>query len=177
MTAAAGCKLSMGSANAEPGPAEPQPGGRSRRPPPAARSGAWGSAERRAQPGAEPGAASGSGSTAADGAGQRLPSRLGKSFPDPNGVKTHTKKIHCISILPKKGRFTLTPSTGSSFLKLKFLFEDSWSMPLRKKMLMARLKRKKIPTRSHGQLFLLEVLLQISDHGEEKSRSFSSHEL
>ncbi|XP_052662339.1 uncharacterized protein LOC128150285 isoform X4 [Harpia harpyja] len=114
MTAAAGCKLSMGSANAEPGPAEPQPGGRSRRPPPAARSGAWGSAERRAQPGAEPGAASGSGSTAADGAGQRLPSRLGKSFPDPNGVKTHTKKIHCISILPKKGRFTLTPSTGSS---------------------------------------------------------------
>ncbi|XP_052662336.1 uncharacterized protein LOC128150285 isoform X1 [Harpia harpyja] len=84
MTAAAGCKLSMGSANAEPGPAEPQPGGRSRRPPPAARSGAWGSAERRAQPGAEPGAASGSGSTAADGAGQRLPSRLGKSFPDPS---------------------------------------------------------------------------------------------
>ncbi|CAM9869984.1 unnamed protein product [Bubo scandiacus] len=126
MTAAAGCELSMGPAKAEPGPA-----GRNRRQRAAARSGARGSAEWRAQRGAEPGAAGGGGSgsgsgsgsgagstAAADGAGQRLPARLGKSFPDPNRVKTRTKKIHCINILPKKGRFALTPSEGSSFVAI-----------------------------------------------------------
>ncbi|KAM6086452.1 uncharacterized protein LJ206_007765 isoform 2-T2 [Theristicus caerulescens] len=35
-----------------------------------------------------------------------------------NRVKTRTKKIHCINILPKKGRFALTPSTGSSFVAI-----------------------------------------------------------
>ncbi|XP_041907635.1 uncharacterized protein LOC121675876 [Corvus kubaryi] len=33
-----------------------------------------------------------------------------------NRVKASTKKIHSINILPKKGRFTLTPSTGSGIL-------------------------------------------------------------
>ncbi|KAM6086453.1 uncharacterized protein LJ206_007765 isoform 3-T3 [Theristicus caerulescens] len=115
----------------DPPGAEPQQtGGRSRRippPPAAARSGAErrgeagaAAAQPGAEPGAEPGAAGGcgSGSTAADGSGQRLPPRLGKSFPDPNRVKTRTKKIHCINILPKKGRFALTPSTGSSFVAI-----------------------------------------------------------
>ncbi|KAM6086454.1 uncharacterized protein LJ206_007765 isoform 4-T4 [Theristicus caerulescens] len=81
----------------DPPGAEPQQtGGRSRRippPPAAARSGAErrgeagaAAAQPGAEPGAEPGAAGGcgSGSTAADGSGQRLPPRLGKSFPDPS---------------------------------------------------------------------------------------------
>ncbi|KAL2306040.1 hypothetical protein Nmel_003941, partial [Mimus melanotis] len=33
-----------------------------------------------------------------------------------NRVKTSTKKIHCINILPKKGRFAHTPSTGFGIL-------------------------------------------------------------
>ncbi|OPJ72372.1 hypothetical protein AV530_018807 [Patagioenas fasciata monilis] len=35
-----------------------------------------------------------------------------------NRVKTCTKKNHCINILPKKGRFALTPSTASSFVAI-----------------------------------------------------------
>lgn len=93
MTAAAGCKLSMGSANTEPGPAghpaAAAAAGRARsgaeRRSGAARSGGA-AAQRGAPAGAEPGAVGGGGSAAAaaaDGAGQRLPSRPGKSFPDP----------------------------------------------------------------------------------------------
>ncbi|XP_053919247.1 uncharacterized protein LOC128851794 isoform X1 [Cuculus canorus] len=36
-----------------------------------------------------------------------------------NRVKTCTKKIHCVNILPKKGRFTLTPCTGSELSEKK----------------------------------------------------------
>lgn len=78
----------------DPPGAQPQPGGRSRRAAAAGSAQRRGAVRRAARSGAEraaesgerePGAAGGneSRSTAADGAGQRLSSRLGKSFPDP----------------------------------------------------------------------------------------------
>ncbi|XP_064914333.1 uncharacterized protein LOC110362196 isoform X2 [Columba livia] len=130
MTAAAGCKLSMGSANAEPGPAGRRAAAWRAQPPAPAAAGSaqWSGAVRKAarsrarsreRIGAEPGAAGGrgSGSTAADRGWAEAALSAGKN-PFRILVKTCTKKNHCINIPPKKGKFALTPSTASSFVAI-----------------------------------------------------------